>query len=166
MKHLVTAAVLACAATLPGLARAELIDLGAYNGWNVMVDPELNNGCLIQSARDGKALTRIGYDPAKAEGYIAIFNPDWKRLRKGQSYDLVVALDDQRQPVVATGIQMGTVHGAGVVFTDRKVYDEIAKARTLTVFDASGAAVYQLDLTGTADAIAAARKCQTGDYDQ
>ena len=156
MRHLAAAALIALA--LP--ARAELIDQGYYNGWNVMIDTDLGNGCLIQTARDGKSLTRIGYDALKQQGYIAIFNPDWTRLREGQSYPLVFALDGDRYPAVATGLELDRVHGAGVIFKNRAVFDEIAKAQTLTVFDGKGAAVFQLDLKGTADALAGARTCQ------
>jgi len=164
MTRTMAAALIALAGLVPvlapGTARAELVDLGFYDGWNVMVDPDVGNGCLIQSGRDGVSLTRIGYDPGKAEGYIAIFNPDWNKLRRNQSYPLVADLDGQEFPVTATGLQMGNVHGAGVLFSDVQVYDLIAKSSTLTIRDDAGAALFTLDLKGTGQAIAAARKCQ------
>ncbi|MEM8730604.1 MAG: hypothetical protein AAGF79_11865 [Pseudomonadota bacterium] len=152
-------AAIAMVLALP--AHADLIDRGYYNGWNVMVDPSLGNGCLIQSGRDGKTLTRIGYDPKKNQGYLAIFNPGWSRLREGQSYPLVFDLDGVKQPAIATGVEIGRIHGAGVLFRDRSVFEALARAQTLTVFNDKGAAVFQLDLTGTAEALSAARECQT-----
>ncbi|OWU73500.1 hypothetical protein [Marinibacterium profundimaris] len=160
MRHLAFGAALLALGLAALPAKADLVDQGYCNGWNVMVDTDLGNGCLIQTARDGKSLTRIGYDAVKKQGYIAVFEPDWTRLREGQAYPLVFDLDGTRYPAVATGLQLGRVHGAGVMFTNTSVFDAIAKAQSLTVFDAKGAPVFQLDLKGTAEALAAARKCQ------
>lgn len=158
MKFFLAAALIA----LAGTARAELVDMGYYDGWNLMVDQDLGNGCLIQTGRDGETLTRIGYDGLKKQGYLAVFNPDWKRLRQGESYPLTFDLDGTSYPAVATGLEVGKVRGAGVVFGQMTVFDQLARAKMLTVFDAQGKPVFQLDLSGSAQALEAARKCQAG----
>lgn len=156
MRNWITAALIVVA----GTAQAELIDRGYWNGWNVMVDTDLGNGCLIQSGRDGKSLTRIGYDALKDQGYLAIFNPDWKRLFDGKTYALTFDLDGRQYPAEVTGLRVSGVPGAGVTFQNLAVYDEIARSKVLSVFNPDGIPVFTLDLTGTAEAIGEARKCQ------
>ena len=153
--------LLIAALLVPSLSHAaELIDRGYFNGWNVMVDPNLGNGCLIQSGRDGKSLVRIGYDATKRQGYLVIFNPDWHRITTGTQTRVVFDLDGRQYPAEVTSLKVGGVQGFGVTFQQGAVYDEIARSSVMTVFNAKGEAVYSLDLTGTGEAIAEARKCQ------
>lgn len=153
-----TAVFLAMAGAAPA---QELVDRGYFNGWNVMVDPQLGNGCLIQSARRVQdALVRIGYDRTSRRGYLVIFSPNFKKVSKGRDYDLIFQLDGERYPAVATGLKMDRTAGVGVHFTNLDVFDAIAAGDVLSVFTADGQPQLSVDLTGTSDAIAAARQCQ------
>ena len=156
-----TAAFVLTLALWPGLlAAAELIDRGYFNGWNVMVDPNLGNGCLMQSVPDGESLVRIGYDPQKDEGYLTVFNPDWHRVTTGTKQPMVFDLDGRQYPAKVTNLKVGGVSGFGVTFPRQTGFEQIARTKMMTVFNPKGEAVYQLDLSKTGDAFAEARKCQ------
>lgn len=51
----------AMAGLTTGLAAAQdLRDFGFTEGWNIMVDPQMGNGCLIQRAVSENSVVRIG----------------------------------------------------------------------------------------------------------
>ncbi|MGV6848785.1 MAG: hypothetical protein ACWA5A_10440 [Marinibacterium sp.] len=160
-RHVFTGAVLAALAMLAGPGRAaDLIDRGYFNGWQVMVDPDLGNGCLIQAVRGGDTLVRIGRDGLKDQGYLAVFNPDWTRIREGQDYDLIFDLDGRQYPATVTGLRFNRIPGAGVTFDNPNAYSEVARSKVMTVLSGAGKPLLTIDLKGTAEAIGEARKCQ------
>ncbi|MEM9360934.1 MAG: hypothetical protein AAGB04_32585, partial [Pseudomonadota bacterium] len=48
----------------------DLIDKGFVDGWNIMMDPALGNGCLIQTVYQDLSVVRIGYDALDNRGYF------------------------------------------------------------------------------------------------
>ena len=85
-------AVLAAAALFSAggsVSAQDLIDRGYISGWNIMVDPALGNGCLIQKIFQDYSVVRIGFDAEKDQGYFVVFNEAWGRIKKGQTYDIV-----------------------------------------------------------------------------
>lgn len=160
--RLLLGTALAAGLALAGPGSAEdLIDRGYYDGWQVMVDPNLGNGCLIQSVvRGGDTLVRIGHDGLKDQGYLAVFNPDWTRIRQGKSYDLIFDLDGRQYPATATGLKFNRIPGAGVTFDNRNAYEEVARSKVMTVLNSAGEPLLKIDLKGTSEAITQARQCQ------
>lgn len=157
-------AVLAAAALFisagGSVSAQDLIDRGYIAGWNIMVDPALGNGCLIQTVFQDYSVVRIGFDAQKDQGYFVVFNEAWGRIKKGQTYDIVFELDGKKFDAVATGFYLGKVPGAGVTFTDRNFVFAIAKSQGMTVYNEAGEQVMAIDLSGSGKAIEAARKCQ------
>jgi len=49
MNKIVTAAVLAMGVTASAVSAQSLVQWGTAGGWDVMIDPSLGNGCLIQA---------------------------------------------------------------------------------------------------------------------
>lgn len=138
----------------------DLIDRGYIAGWNVMVDPALGNGCLIQTIFQDYSLVRIGFDARKDQGYFVVFNDAWGSIKKDQTYDIVFELDGKKFDAVATGFYLGKVPGAGVTFTDRNFVFAIAQSQSMIVYNETGEQVMAIDLSGSGKAIEAARKCQ------
>ncbi|MFC3613210.1 hypothetical protein ACFORG_05505 [Lutimaribacter marinistellae] len=145
---------------LPALA--QLVDMGFVNGWNIMKDPSLGNGCLIQTVYEDKSLVRIGYDGENNRGYFTVFNKNWGQVEAGKSYPVSFSLDDQKFDVTAIGFEQNGVPGGTVFFTDRAFVDSIAQARNMVVRNPQGAQVMAIDLSGSAKALDYARRCQAG----
>ncbi|MEP2029024.1 MAG: hypothetical protein ABJI96_10010 [Paracoccaceae bacterium] len=137
-----------------------LIDRGYVAGWNIMVDPALGNGCLIQTIFQDYSVVRIGFDAAKKQGYFVVFNKAWGDIKKGKTYDITFELDGKKFDAVATGFFLDKVPGAGVTFTDRNFVYAIAKSQVMTVYNEAGEQVMAIDLSGSGKAIEYARKCQ------
>jgi len=137
-----------------------LIDKGFVAGWNVMVDPEMGNGCLIQTVFEDYSVVRIGYDAQNDRGYFVVFNKAWRDIKKGEVYDITFDLDGEKFDAKATGFVLNKVPGAGVFFDDRAFVQAIAQRNVLTVYGQTGEKIMAIDLKGSAKAIEYARKCQ------
>ncbi|MBK0326402.1 hypothetical protein I5535_03755 [Rhodobacteraceae bacterium F11138] len=155
---LMTAAIL----FLPtGAVQAQaLIDKGFVSGWNVMVDPEMGNGCLIQTVYQDLSVIRIGYDATTNRGYFVAFNKGWRRVEEGKTYDIRFDLDGESFDAVATGFELDRVPGVGVFFDDREFIHAIARKKGMTIYSPAGEPVMAIDLAGSAKALEYARKCQ------
>ncbi len=143
-----------------GASAQALIDKGFVAGWNVMVDPAMGNGCLIQTVYEDYSVVRLGYDAQNNRGYFVVFNKAWGDIKKGQTYDITFDLDGQKFDAKATGFMLNRVPGAGVFFDDRAFIQAIAQRKVMTVYGQSGQEVMAIDLKGSAKAIEYARKCQ------
>ena len=137
-----------------------LIDKGFVAGWNVMVDPDMGNGCLIQTVYQDYSVVRIGFDATNNRGYFVVFNKAWRDVKKGKTYDITFDLDGEKFNATATGFVLNKVPGAGVFFDDRNFVHAIAKRKVLTVYGQTGQEVMAIDLKGSGKAIDYARKCQ------
>lgn len=161
MKTLVAIVCAAGIVLCAGAVRAQdLIDKGFVHGWNLMVDPQMGNGCLIQNVYEDLSVVRLGYDAANNRGYFVVFNKAWGQIDAGKQYPITFDLDGERFEATATGFRQGKVPGAGVFFTDRNFVDAIARRKVLTVYGTQGNKVMAIDLTGSAKALEYARKCQ------
>ncbi|WP_170328857.1 hypothetical protein [Ruegeria arenilitoris] len=138
----------------------ELIDKGFIEGWNIMMDPALGNGCLIQTIYQDLSVVRIGYDALDNRGYFAVFNKAWGDIKQGESYPIRFELDGKSFDATAIGFNQGRVPGATVFFTDRNFVNAIAQNKTMTVYNTAGEVVMAIDLNGTAKALEYARECQ------
>ncbi|SLN58178.1 hypothetical protein [Ruegeria meonggei] len=138
----------------------ELIDKGFVEGWNIMMDPALGNGCLIQTIYQDLSVVRIGYDALDNRGYFAVYNKAWGEIEQGKSYPIRFELDGKSFDANAIGFNQRDVPGATVFFTDRSFVKAIAQNKTMTVYNPAGEVVMAIDLKGTAKALDYARECQ------
>ncbi|WP_170387692.1 hypothetical protein [Ruegeria atlantica] len=141
----------------------ELIDKGFVEGWNIMMDPALGNGCLIQTVYQDLSVVRLGYDALGNRGYFVVYNKAWGDIKQGESYPIRFELDGKSFDATAIGFNKGRVPGATVFFTDRSFVAAIAQNKTMTVYNPAGEVVMAIDLNGTAKALEYARDCQSGE---
>ncbi len=154
----ISAACLALA--LPVAAFAQSLDYwGEAGGWDVMVDPSLGNGCLIQAAYNDGSVVRIGFDRNKGSGYITAFNEGWGDIVEGENYNILFDLDGQEYDGEATGIYLEGVPGADIYFDSPDFLFDIAKKYTMSLYNENGM-VMQIDLGGTYVGLEAAIACQ------
>ncbi|NOD99689.1 hypothetical protein GS610_20975 [Ruegeria sp. HKCCD6228] len=138
----------------------DLIDKGFVEGWNIMMDPALGNGCLIQTVYQDLSVVRLGYDALGNRGYFAVYNKAWGDIKQGVSYPIRFDLDGKSYDATAIGFNERDVPGATVFFTDRSFVNAIAQNKTMTVYNPAGEVVMAIDLKGTAKALDYARDCQ------
>ena len=161
MKILNALAISAVLAFGPVAALAqELVDKGFVAGWNILMDPQMGNGCLIQTVYEDLSVVRIGYDAQNNRGYFVVFNKAWKAIEKGGTYDITFDLDGEKFDAQATGFVLNKVPGAGVFFKDPDFVRAIAQRKVMTVYGQTGQEVMAIDLKGSAKAIEYARICQ------
>ncbi len=161
MKKLTTLALAAVLSVGAGLAQAqELIDKGFVHGWNLMVDPAMGNGCLIQTVYQDLSLVRLGYDATGNRGYFVVFNKAWGDIKQGENYAIRFELDGESFDANATGFKQGKVPGAIVFFKDREFVHAIAQRKVMKIYGQTGQEVMAIDLKGTAKALEYARTCQ------
>ncbi|NBE07459.1 hypothetical protein [Paragemmobacter ruber] len=143
-----------------GTAGAQsLMPWGASDYWDVMIDPTLGNGCLIQSAFEDGSVVRIGLDATKGTGYVTAFNEAWGDIEEGKLYPIRFDLDGEAFEGEARGMYLDGVPGADVVFDNVDFFMSIAERQTMTMYH-DGAEVMAIDLTGTMAGLAAVLECQ------
>jgi hypothetical protein len=132
---------------------------GASDYWDVMIDPTLGNGCLIQSAFEDGSVVRIGLDRTNGTGYVTAFNEAWGDIEEGKLYPISFDLDSESFEGEARGMYLEGVPGADVVFDNVDFFMSIAERQTMTMYH-DGAEVMAIDLTGTMAGLAAVLECQ------
>lgn len=137
----------------------ELTQWGHVEGWDVMVDPSLGNGCLIQAAYQDGSIVRIGFDRVNESAYVTAFNENWGEIVEGETYVVGFALDDEPYEGEAKGIYLGGVPGADIAFTSDEFLFDLAKKYTMTLFNGENE-VMAIDLAGSYAALGAAVECQ------
>lgn len=157
LKH----AALALAVTLSaGAAYGEGLEhWGASDYWEVLIDPSLGNGCLIQGEFQDGSLVRIGLDRTTGSGYVTVFNTAWGDIEDGATYPISFTLDGESFDGEAKGLYLNDVPGADISFDNVDFFMSIAQRQTMTMFH-DGAEVLSIDLTGTMAGLEAVLQCQ------
>ena len=132
---------------------------GSSDYWDVMIDPTLGNGCLIQSAFSDGSVVRIGLDRRSGTGYVTAFNEAWGDIEEGAIYPISFDLDGEGFEGEARGMYLEGVPGADIIFDNVDFFMSIAERQTMTLYH-DGAEVMSIDLTGTMAGLAAVLECQ------
>ncbi|MDT8857717.1 hypothetical protein RNZ50_22255 [Paracoccaceae bacterium Fryx2] len=156
--HRLGAALLLSALATPVLAQG-LVAWDTTAGWDVLIDPSLGNGCLIQSEFTDGSVVRIGFDLTEGMGYVTAFNEAWGAIEEGKTYPVSFTLDSEEYEAEAKGIYLEGVPGADIYFDNEEFLFDIAARQTM-VLSHDGAEVMSIDLTGSAAALTDAIACQ------
>ncbi|KAE9631684.1 hypothetical protein FEE96_21030 [Parasedimentitalea maritima] len=144
--------------TAPALAQS-LEHWGSSDYWDVMIDPSLGDGCLIQSEFNDGSVVRIGFDRVQGGGYVTAFNMAWGDIQENEWYPVQFALDGQDYDAEARGMYLNDVPGADIPFDNPDFLFDIAAKYTMTLYT-EGGEVMSIDLTGSSKALEAAIECQ------
>ncbi len=153
------AALLAAATGAAPAMAQELKQWGSSDYWDVMVDPSLGNGCLIQSEFSDGSIVRIGFDRNEGAGYVLAFNDAWGDIQEGEWYPVMFDLDGQEYEAEARGMYLEGMPGADILFDNQDFLFDIAQKYTMTLYTEEGE-VMSIDLTGSYKALEAAIVCQ------
>lgn len=159
MKRLTCIAALGLA-TLASTASAQDLEFwGESDYWQVMIDPSLGYGCLIQTAYEDGTFVRIGFDLNEGEGYVAAFNDTWGDIAQDEWYPVLFALDRNEYDGEARGVWWDGTPGLDIPFDSTDFLFDIAKKYTMSIYNEYGDFV-SFDLTGSYRALEAAVECQ------
>lgn len=147
------------AVAVPALAQDMLEPWGEGGGWDIMVDPSLGNGCLIQAQYDNGTVVRIGFDRNSGGGYVTAFNEAWGDIEEGAVYPVLFDLDGEEYNGEAKGMYLNGVPGADIAFDNPDFLWDIAAKYTMTLYNESGE-VMAIDLGGTMVGLEGALACQ------
>jgi hypothetical protein len=137
----------------------ELLPWGESDYWEVMIDPSLGNGCLLQSEFADGSLVRIGLDRNTGYGYVTAFNTAWGDIEDGGIYPVDFSLDGEQYKGEAKGMYLEDIPGADIEFDNVDFFMSIAQRQTMTMYH-DGAEVLSIDLTGTMAGLDAVLECQ------
>jgi hypothetical protein len=154
-----TTIMMICAAASSPLQAQTLEQWGASDYWDVMVDPSLGDGCLIQSEFDDGSIVRIGFDRTQGGSYVTAFNMAWGDIEEGEFYSVLFSLDGEDYDAEAVGIYLEDVPGADIIFDNPDFLFDLAVKQTMTLYTEDGE-VMAIDLTGSYQALEAALECQ------
>jgi hypothetical protein len=132
---------------------------GSSDYWDVMIDPSLGNGCLIQGEFQDGSLVRIGLDRNTGSGYVTVFNTAWGDIEDGATYPISFSLDGDSYDGEAKGMYLNDVPGADISFDNTDFFMSIAQRQTMTMYH-DGNEVLTIDLTGTMAGLDAVLQCQ------
>lgn len=153
-------AVLAFSVGFAGQVSAQDLEhWGASDLWDVMIDPTLGNGCLIQSSFEDGSTVRVGLDRTTGKGYVTVFNDAWGAIEAGKLYPVDFTLDDEQFSGEAKGIYLDEVPGADIEFDSVDFFMSIAQRQTMTMYS-DGEEVLSIDLAGTSAGLDAVLECQ------
>lgn len=156
--HKVLAIVLAACVATPAIAE-ELVSVGQVGVWEILVDPTVGNGCLINAVFEDGSDVRIGFDREAGTGYLLAMNEAWQGIEEGATYPVQMDVDGQVYNGEATGIYIDGMPGADIPFDSIDFLMDIAARNTLTLSNAEGP-VMSIDLTDSDNALAEAIACQ------
>lgn len=159
MKFRTTVAALAMTAAATVGSAQSLEQWGTAGGWDVMIDPSLGWGCLIQAEYTDGSVVRIGFDRNAGMGYVTAFNMNWGDIEQGATYDILFDLDGETYEGYATGLWLNDVPGADIYFDNADFLWDIAKKYTMTLYNANGE-VMAIDLEGSYVGLEAVIMCQ------
>ena len=141
------------------LQAQELTKWSDSGNWEILVDPAVGNGCLMQSYLADDTLVRIGAVPSREGGFIAVMNKAWQDIEEGATAVLNFDFDGDLFAGDAEAIIEGEMRGGYAFFNNPEFVQGISKWKTLVVSGAGDREV-TIDLTGTMVAVNATLDCQ------
>lgn len=146
-------------ASATATSAAEITKWATVSGWEILIDPDAGNGCLMQKTLDEGTRVRIGAVPQRDGGFISVANPSWEAVADDTTSTLTFNFDGELFAGDAVAINDGDLHGNYAFFNNPEFVSDISKRRNMIVSD-DDKDLATVDLTGTKKAVDAVLKCQ------
>ncbi len=127
--------------------------------WTVWIDADRER-CLIEKVFDDGAVVQMGLTENHKHGYLGVFTQDEVVIKNKQKIEIDIdgqIFDDKSRGIKAKKL-VGNYHGGYILVDDPVLAEAVADGQTMTVFPAKTSA-FQVDLTGTHDAMIEGIKC-------
>lgn len=140
-------------------AVAQVSDWGTSGDWHIRIDAETANGCFIEKDFDSGIRLAFGFLPAQQGGFISALSADWTQLTPGETGLVKFFTSEEKFAGEVEMIERDGLRGGQAFFNNPAFTVELAKRRSLRVVGPEGGA-FEVDLTGSARAIAEMERCQ------
>ncbi len=137
----------------------ELTSFDTVEGWEVLVDTTVGNGCLINAEFEDGSDVRIGFDVTANTGYVLAANAAWGDIEEGATYPLSFSLDGEVYEGEGTGLYLDDLPGVDIEFDSVEFLMALAEKSTMELANDAGP-VMTIDLSGSAAALLRAIECQ------
>ena len=143
---------------VPAFAQ-DLVTYDTVGVWDILVDPTVGNGCLINAVFEDGSDVRIGFENEGNSGYLLAMNEAWDGIEEGTEYPITIDVDGSTYEGQGTGIYINDLPGVDISFDTADFLLDVATKQTLTLSNDSGP-VMSIDLTDSHTALEAAIACQ------
>ena len=127
--------------------------------WDILVDPEVGNGCYMEKRFDDGLSIQFGAEPKRSGGFVAAYNPAWTFIEQGRTTTVRFEFPDVIFEGEATGDIRNGVPGGRAFFDNPNLPFEFAKRRTITIAG-QNVGLIEVSLDGSFAAITEVRACQ------
>jgi hypothetical protein len=142
----------------PAMAQ-DLVAVEKVGVWDVLVDPTVGNGCLINAQFEDGSDVRIGFDGQDGGGYLLAMNQHWGDIVDDTIYPVKMDVDGTVYEGEGKGTHVDDMPGVDIAFDNADFLMDVAAKQTLTLSNDAGP-VMVIDLTDTLKALDAALDCQ------
>ena len=149
----------ALAASVVMVQAQDLQTFDTVEGWDILIDPTIGNGCLINAQFEDGSDVRIGFDREANSGYLWASNEAWGDIEEGASYPLSFSLDGEVYKGEGTGLYIDDMPGVDIPFDSMDFLLAVAQKNIMELSTESGP-VMTINLAGTDAALARAIECQ------
>ena len=153
------AALAACVVFSVPVSAQTLVTYDTVGVWDILVDPTIANGCLINTVFEDGSDVRIGFDNEAGTGYLLAMNEAWAGIEEGTDYPITIDVDGSTYEGSGTGIYIDDMPGVDITFDTVDFLMDVATKQTLTLSNEEGP-VMSIDLTDSLAALEAAIACQ------
>ncbi|MFD0911285.1 hypothetical protein [Ruegeria arenilitoris] len=157
MKHLVIGLV--WVALSGNWAEAQVSEWGTSGDWHVRIDAAVGNGCYIEKDFESGIRLAFGYLPDLEGGFISAFSADWLERPLDETGNVKFFTSEEKFAGEVEMMVRDGMPGGRAFFNNPAFALEIAKRRSLRVLGPEGGE-FEVDLTGSARAIAEMERCQ------
>ncbi len=150
---------MALAASVVMVQAQELQTFATVEGWEILIDPTIGNGCLINAQFEDGSDVRIGFDREANSGYLWASNEAWGDIEEGAAYPLSFSLDGEVYKGEGKGLYIDEMPGVDIPFDSMDFLLALAEKNTMELSTDSGP-VMTINLAGSDAALARAIECQ------
>ena len=149
----------ALAASVVMVQAQDLQTFDTVEGWDILIDPTIGNGCLINAQFEDGSDVRIGFDRAANTGYLWASNEAWGDIEEGMAYPLSFSLDGEVYKGEGKGLYIDEMPGVDIPFDSMDFLLALAEKNSMELSNDSGP-VMTINLAGSDAALARAIECQ------
>ena len=137
----------------------DLVTYETVGVWDILIDPTIGNGCLINATFEDGSDVRIGFAPDTGFGYLLALNDGWEDVEDDVMYPVSMDVDGAVYEGEGKGIHIDGLPGVDIEFDSADFLMDVATKQTLTLSTDAGE-IMSIDLTDTLRALEEAIACQ------
>ena len=133
---------------------------GESGNWEILIDPDVGDGCYMETTFDDGTLVQIGFVPNRDGGFVALYNPAWTNIEDGVVGTVQFDFEKSLFGGDYVGVVEGELHGGYAFFNNPEFVSEFGRRNTVSI-KADKGGTFDVSLKGTSRAINAVRSCHT-----